>query len=608
MASAFAKALPAATRTRALKYILGGTAGAVGLGTGATYAAYKYFVHFEETRREEAARGGAPAPKPLGLADGPSAWPIVAAASTCFSVGALGGLAISAGRSRDPKKGAVHAEGAILGAKAFVIATAIVGAVGVGIVYTIRLGLGVNSIREFGELVRGGPMVLDDSDGWDLVDSRHDYINGRLRLDSGLEIMYDLLHYSGSLGSEQPQQQEQEQPPAKALQGPQPVVLLHGLLGNRETMRGAIAPGLVEAGHAVLLADQRGATGGTTTTRAQRKVWWRWQPGTTGDAADREGVGIRVLADDTIKLLDKLHLHTPVHLVGCSIGGLIAEDLACRYPERVLSVTVTALDDDTQNAAGGAAATPTATAVAAQCEGIGDGFCPLDPKQAEHWAAVRAAAAAAYSPPQGARRPNCPVTLVMPPGSTPSTVLQRRYVTTSSRVCCFGLVMLVLHIPPARPPARPPAAVWYPQASYRVKHTACPLPSHLALLLLLRQLTHCSLTTAGTPRATSPPEWSAQLHRFIAAKTAKIMPWRGRRRPRPAAWAASSAACWPPHTVSIIRLEPASQTETWRLSFKLGQTRANRDQGVYLGLGFAAGGAAGKRAWLVGVASAGVQV
>ena len=136
MASAFAKALPRATRTRALKYILGGTAGAVALGTGGTYAAYNYFVRFEETRRAEAARGGTV--KPSQLAVDTPVWPIVAAASTCFSVGALGGLAVGAGR-RDTKKGAVHAEGAILGAKAFVIATAIVGAVGVGIVYTIRL-------------------------------------------------------------------------------------------------------------------------------------------------------------------------------------------------------------------------------------------------------------------------------------------------------------------------------------------------------------------------------------------------------------------------------------------------------------------------------------
>lgn len=422
MASAFAKALPQATRTRALKYILGGTAGAVALGTGGTYTAYHYFVRFEETRRDEAARGGPIAPKPSNLADGPPAWPIVAAASTCFSVGALGGLAIGAGR-RDPKKGAVHAEGAILGAKAFVIATAIVGAVGVGIVYTIRLGLGVSSIREFGELVRGGPMILDDGDGWDLADTRHDYINGRLRLDSGLEIMYDLLNYSGSLGSDQQAEELQQVKAAAAVpDGPQPVVLLHGLSGNRETMRELVAPGLVEAGHAVLLPDQRGASGGSTSTRAQRKVWWRWQPGTAGDAADSQGVGVSILAEDTIKLLDKLHLPA-AHLVGCSIGGLIAEEIAIRHPKRVLSVTVAALDSNN------AATTATTTTAGPnggekKHESFRDEFCPVDPKDAVHWAAARAAAAAAYSPPG---RPSCPVTLVIPPRVAPASVLQLPY-------------------------------------------------------------------------------------------------------------------------------------------------------------------------------------
>jgi pimeloyl-ACP methyl ester carboxylesterase len=149
----------------------------------------------------------------------------------------------------------------------------------------------VSSIREFGEVVRGGPMILDENDGWDLAGTRHDYVNGRLRLDSGLEIMYDLLNHSGSFSTEQQQQQAEESQQAAAAtasaEGPQPVVLLHGLSGNRETMRELVAPVLVEAGHAVLLADQRGACGGTTSTRAQRKVWWRWQPGTAGDAAVR---------------------------------------------------------------------------------------------------------------------------------------------------------------------------------------------------------------------------------------------------------------------------------------------------------------------------------
>ena len=405
MASEFAKAIPKAARTRALRYFVGGTAGAVGLGCGGTYAAYRYFLNFEQLRREEAARGGKPAPKPAGLAGGPSMWPIVAGASTCFSVGALGGLAMSA---KGGTKKVASSEGAVLGAQAFVIATGLVAGLGVAIVYTIRGALGVTTIREFGELVRcasfspvfdsvglilpqllgflvlsfgclcgthrGGPMVLDD-DGWDgatcsshfshiclifsLIsltifscftgaDSRHDFVDGRkvasnlvacdawvyldrllvligLRLDSGLEIMYDLLHYNGTLGAEQQEGAAAAAAQPKLLTGPQPVVLLHGLNGNRATMRDVIAPSLTEAGHAVLLMDQRGATGGTTTTRGQRKVWWRWQPGSAGNAADTEGVSVKVLADDTLKLMDKLHLpgatQTPSRRLFVSFSG-----------------------------------------------------------------------------------------------------------------------------------------------------------------------------------------------------------------------------------------------------------------------------------------------
>ena len=268
-------------------------------------------------------------------------------------------------------------------------------------------------------------MILDENDAWDLAGTRHDYVNGRLRLESGLEIMYDLLNYSGSFSAEQQVEETQLAAVSSAsAEGPQPVVLLHGLYGNRQTMRELVAPLLVEAGHAVLLADQRGACGGSTSTRAQRKVWWRWQPGTAGDAADNEGVGVSVLAEDTIQLLDKLRLPA-VHLVGCSIGGLVAEEIAIQHPKRVLSVTFAALDstDATTSAIGD-------TAGKEETGRFGDDFCPLDAKNQAHWAAARAAAAAAYRP-QG--RPSCPVTLVIPQKTAPASVLQLPYAFAATK-------------------------------------------------------------------------------------------------------------------------------------------------------------------------------
>ena len=44
-------------------------------------------------------------------------------------------------------------------------------------------------------------------------------------------------------------------------------------------------------------------------------------------------------ADDTVGLLDGLGLTRPVHVVGASMGGMIAQTMAIRYPDRVASLT-----------------------------------------------------------------------------------------------------------------------------------------------------------------------------------------------------------------------------------------------------------------------------
>jgi len=45
------------------------------------------------------------------------------------------------------------------------------------------------------------------------------------------------------------------------------------------------------------------------------------------------------LADDTVGLLDGLGLTDPVHVVGASMGGMVAQTVAIRHPDRVASLT-----------------------------------------------------------------------------------------------------------------------------------------------------------------------------------------------------------------------------------------------------------------------------
>jgi len=57
----------------------------------------------------------------------------------------------------------------------------------------------------------------------------------------------------------------------------------------------------------------------------------------------------RMMADDAVKLMDHLEIER-AHIVGASMGGMIAQELAINYPERVLKLVLActfAVKDDT---------------------------------------------------------------------------------------------------------------------------------------------------------------------------------------------------------------------------------------------------------------------
>ena len=105
------------------------------------------------------------------------------------------------------------------------------------------------------------------------------------------------------------------------------VLLLGGVTSSMDWWEPAFCQALADAGRLVVRYDHRD-TGRSTT-------WPVGEPGYTGDD----------LSLDPLRLLDGLVDGMGIaaaHLVGVSMGGGIAQDLAVRFPDRVLSLTLVA--------------------------------------------------------------------------------------------------------------------------------------------------------------------------------------------------------------------------------------------------------------------------
>jgi len=91
-----------------------------------------------------------------------------------------------------------------------------------------------------------------------------------------------------------------------------PLVMIMGFLGNADLWDPRMLPALADK-FKVITFDNRGA--GRT------------------DVSDKE-FSIRLLAEDTVGLMDVLNV-PKAHVLGISMGGMIAQELALNYPERV---------------------------------------------------------------------------------------------------------------------------------------------------------------------------------------------------------------------------------------------------------------------------------
>ena len=98
-----------------------------------------------------------------------------------------------------------------------------------------------------------------------------------------------------------------------------PVVLIHGLAGDSSAWQAQIER--LQPNYRVIALDNRGAGRSSAPD----------YPYTT-----------RHFADDTVGLLDAIGIDEPAHIIGRSMGGAIAQEIALGYPDRVRSMIITA--------------------------------------------------------------------------------------------------------------------------------------------------------------------------------------------------------------------------------------------------------------------------
>lgn len=115
------------------------------------------------------------------------------------------------------------------------------------------------------------------------------------------------------------------------------VVLIMGLGGQLIHWPPALCEALADAGLQVIRFDNRDAGLSSWMRDAPvpnlPRAWLRGRLGLPQSSA----YGLNDMARDTIGLLDALGLPS-AHIVGVSMGGMIAQILAARYPERVASL------------------------------------------------------------------------------------------------------------------------------------------------------------------------------------------------------------------------------------------------------------------------------
>jgi pimeloyl-ACP methyl ester carboxylesterase len=111
------------------------------------------------------------------------------------------------------------------------------------------------------------------------------------------------------------------------------VVMIMGLGASHIVWGDNMVKGLEQAGYRVLLLDNRDVGGSTRFDEwGQPTLWWQLLKNQLGFDVDAPYT-LNDMAADTIALMDLLELED-AHVVGASMGGMIAQVIAARYPQR----------------------------------------------------------------------------------------------------------------------------------------------------------------------------------------------------------------------------------------------------------------------------------
>jgi pimeloyl-ACP methyl ester carboxylesterase len=115
------------------------------------------------------------------------------------------------------------------------------------------------------------------------------------------------------------------------------VLMIMGLTGSHRVWREDFINGLAAAGYHIILFDNRD-TGESARLDAlgEPAVWWQWLKNTAGFKVDGP-YSLNDMAADSIAVLDALDIEK-AHIVGASMGGMIAQIIAAEYPQRTASL------------------------------------------------------------------------------------------------------------------------------------------------------------------------------------------------------------------------------------------------------------------------------